>query len=124
MRPVKILLINYEYPPIGGGAATASKAIADSLTKLGHEVSVLTSRYGKLSAYQIENEVEIPRVICLRRRADRSNLFEMLTFTAAAFLRLPFILKKYRPDALIVFFSLPSGPLGLVAKLFFGIPYV
>jgi glycosyltransferase involved in cell wall biosynthesis len=48
----------------------------------------------------------------------------MLTFTAAAFLRLPFILKKCQPDGSIVFFSLPNGPLGLIAKLFFGIPYV
>jgi glycosyltransferase involved in cell wall biosynthesis len=121
---VKLLLINHEYPPIGGGAATASEAIAHSLTEFGHDVSVITSRYRNLRRYQMENGVAVHRVSCLRRRADRSNLFEMLTFTAVAFVRLPFILKKSRPDALIVFFSLPSGPLALVARLFFGIPYV
>jgi glycosyltransferase involved in cell wall biosynthesis len=48
----------------------------------------------------------------------------MLTFVVAALFRLPFVLAKHQPDGLIIFFSFPSGPLGLVAKLCFGIPYV
>jgi glycosyltransferase involved in cell wall biosynthesis len=37
------LLINYEYPPLGGGAATASKNLAVALTRRGNRVIVLTS---------------------------------------------------------------------------------
>ena len=45
---MNILLINYEYPPIGGGAATATAAIAGHLASLGHAVTVLTSRFRDL----------------------------------------------------------------------------
>ena len=47
---MNILLINYEYPPIGGGAATATAAIAGHLASLGHAVTVLTSRFRDLKA--------------------------------------------------------------------------
>jgi glycosyltransferase involved in cell wall biosynthesis len=42
------LLINYEYPPLGGGAATASKSLAVALTRRGNRVIVLTSGLPKV----------------------------------------------------------------------------
>lgn len=121
---MKLLLVNHEYPPIGAGAATASQAIAHNLSALGHNVTVLTSHYRDLPAYRVEDGVAIYRVRCLRKHPDRSSLFEMLTFLIFALCRLPFFLTRHRPDGLIVFFSLPCGPIGLVAKIFYGVPYV
>ena len=43
---MNLLLINYEYPPTGGGAATASQCIANALVMRGHAVTVLTSALG------------------------------------------------------------------------------
>ena len=40
---MKILLLNYEFPPLGGGAAKATFNIAKELAGLGHSVDVLTS---------------------------------------------------------------------------------
>src|SRR5215831_10669924 len=42
------LLINYEYPPLGGGAATASRNLAMALKRKGNRVVILTSAYGEL----------------------------------------------------------------------------
>ena len=39
---MKILLINYEYPPNGGGAGNATREIGRALTQMGHAVTVLT----------------------------------------------------------------------------------
>ena len=121
---MKFLLVNHEYPPVGGGAATASQAIASNLTDRGHGVVVVTTHHGKLPSYSTEEGVIVYRLKCIRKCIDRSNVFEMLSFVMAAFFRLPFILAKHQPDALIIFFSLPSGPLGLVAKIFAKLPYV
>jgi glycosyltransferase involved in cell wall biosynthesis len=121
---VKFLLVNHEYPPVGGGAATASCAIAHNLSALGHDVVVLTASYAGLPYRGKEKAVEIHRIRCLRKQADRSSLFEMMTFMIAALLSLPFVLAKHRPDAILIFFLLPSGPIGAIAKLFFGLPYV
>jgi glycosyltransferase involved in cell wall biosynthesis len=121
---VKFLLVNHEYPPVGAGAATAIEAIARNLSALGHDVTVLTANYDSLPGCRTEEGVSVRRIKCIRQRPDRSNLFEMLTFLVVALLSLPSILRRDQPNGLIVFFSLPSGPIGAVAKIFFGAPYV
>lgn len=122
--PVKFLVINHEYPPVGGGAATASREMAENLHSLGHDVAVLTARYGGLPRVAIESGVTVHRVSCVRKQADRSNVFEMFAFMLAALLGLRAIFARQHPDALITFFSLPSGLIGLVAKIFTKKPYV
>ena len=41
----RLLLINYEYPPLGGGAGNATAHLAREFTLLGAEVVVLTSGF-------------------------------------------------------------------------------
>ena len=47
---MKVLLLNYEFPPAGGGAGIATLNIGRQLVKLGAKVHVLTAR--------IESEVD------------------------------------------------------------------
>ena len=39
---MKVLFVNYEFPPVGGGAARASLATARELVAIGHQVDFLT----------------------------------------------------------------------------------
>jgi len=41
---MRILIINYEFPPVGAGGGQASQKIAESLVEMGHIVRVVTSR--------------------------------------------------------------------------------
>ncbi len=70
---MKILLINSEYPPIGGGAGNASSNIARMLVQRGHDVLVLTSHWNDLPFEETRDGVEVIRQSTLRRRMDRSN---------------------------------------------------
>src|SRR2546423_2328638 len=121
---MRLLLVNYEYPPVGAGAATATQAIARNLVALGHHVTVLTGSFRNLPHLSDENGVTVLRVRCLRRRADRCSVFEMFSFTVSALLSLPSVRVSAQPDALIVFFSLPSGPIGAAAQLWYRLPYL
>src|SRR5687767_8761680 len=116
---MRLLLVNYEYPPVGAGAATATQAIARKLVTLGHEVTVLTGSYRDLPRESNEAGITVRRILCLRRTADRSNVLEMFSFTLSSLLALPGVRARYRPEALIVFFSLPSGPVGAAAHFFY-----
>ena len=40
---MKLLLLNYEYPPLGGGAGRAMQSIAKQLVEMGHDVDIITS---------------------------------------------------------------------------------
>ena len=121
---MRLLLVNYEYPPIGAGAATATQAIAHNLVALGHHVTVLTGSFRALPRRSDENGVTVLRVRCLRWRADRCGVFEMLTFTVSALFSLPSVRAAAQPDALIVFFSFPSGPVAALARSWYGLPYL
>jgi glycosyltransferase involved in cell wall biosynthesis len=41
---MRILIVNYEFPPIGAGGGQASQKIAQCLVEMGHTVRVITSR--------------------------------------------------------------------------------
>jgi len=121
---MRLLLVNYEYPPIGAGAANATAHIARALVTLGHRPIVLTAAYDSLPARDDVDGILVIRVPAKRARADRSNLFEMATYVASAALALPGVIRTEKPDAAIVFFSMPCGPLGLLARWLADIPYV
>ena len=43
MSSMKILVLCYEYPPIGGGGGEVAKRVAEKLAARGHEVRVQTA---------------------------------------------------------------------------------
>jgi glycosyltransferase involved in cell wall biosynthesis len=48
---MRILIVNYEFPPIGAGGGKASQKIATSLVEMGHTVRVITSRPTQLYTF-------------------------------------------------------------------------
>jgi len=121
---VRILLINYEFPPVGGGAANATACLARALVDLGHEVTVLTTAFGPLRGTTTESGVDVVRVRTLRRSADRSNPVEMLSFLLAALIPGFRLARRRGFDATIAFFTIPSGPISCLLRLTLGIPYL
>ena len=121
---MRILLVSYEYPPVGAGAATAGGAIAKALIELGHRVVVLTGRFKGLPPHYEDQGIIIHRVPSLRRRMDRSHLLEMASFLAAGLVFVPTIARTHRVEVAIVFFSMPCGPIGLLGRWLCGVPYI
>lgn len=124
MKTPRILLINYEYPPLGGGAGTATAGIARALSELGCDVVVLTSRYRDLPARESVYGFTIVRVPVLRRRVDRATPLQMLTFVASAAVALLPLTRRWRPDVSIAFFTIPSGPVAWLLRVLRGVPYI
>ena len=121
---MRILLVSYEYPPVGAGAATAGEAIAKALTELGHRIIVLTGRFKGLPPRYEDKGIIIHRIPSLRRRMDRSHVLEMASFLAAGLMFVPTIARTHRVDGAIVFFSMPCGPIGLFGRWICGLPYI
>jgi glycosyltransferase involved in cell wall biosynthesis len=119
-----VLFINYEYPPVGAGAANANYYFAVNMVQKGIKASVLTSACKSRRGRVVEEGVAVYRVPAFRRKAESSSILQMLLFTASALVHLPAVVHRERPDALVVFFSFPCGPVGLFAYLFWRIPYV
>lgn len=121
---LNILLINYEFPPIGGGAATAAAELARAIRALGHSVTVLTAGFSNLHGQSSESGVDVIRLSSRRSRPDRSSSLEKMSFVLHAAIALPDVVRRSKPDGCIVFFSLPCGPLGRLVRALSGAPYV
>src|SRR5512142_2992716 len=121
---MKILIINSEYPPVGGGAANASAHIARLLAQRGNEVVLLTSQYGNLPGEQSYDGVRVLRGPTRRARADRSTASEQVLFILGASVRSLWLMRRFRPDVTLAFFGLPSGAVAWLLKVLAGIPYV
>lgn len=121
---MNILIVNHEYPPVGGGGANACYYISKGLVAKGYRVTVLTANYKNLNKFDNIDGVEIVRVPALRRSKDYSTYTEMLSFLTSALPRAIKLHKKDKYDIVQVFFGIPSGPIGWVLKKLYKVPYV
>lgn len=119
-----ILMINYEFPPVGGGGGVATYYIARELCRKGYDVSVLTSRFGSQRWCETLENIRVYRAPVLRKRRDYCSVLEMATFILSSIPMLFFLLLTRHYDLIHVFFGVPSGPLGYLAKKIFGVPYL
>lgn len=121
---MKILLVNYEYPPIGGGGSKASHELAKRLAGRGHRVDVLTSRYGALSKFEMIDGVAVHREFSWRKSIHDCGLRGAISFLLVALPRLRSMVNARSYDVSIFFFGFPSGALSLYPRLRRSIPYV
>lgn len=121
---MRILLLNPEYPPIGGGAGNASRHLAQALTALGHEVTVLTVRYGTLPRQEEQVGVRVVRIPALRRRPDRSGALEQGAFVLSGWVQTVRLVRHWWPDVILAFFGAPSGIIAWALPPGLRVPYV
>lgn len=121
---MRILILNSEYPPIGGGAGNASAHIAAQFERMGHPVTVVTSRFGSLPHQEGQGGVTIYRVPGLRRRQDRSNPLEQVSFILSASLWAMRTIPRLQPQATLAFFGVPSGAAAWLIKKLYRVPYI
>ncbi len=121
---MRLLIINYEYPPLGGGAASASWFLARTLVKDGHHVSVMTSAFGVHRGFSYEDGVHVHRIPAMRRWIDRSDMRQMFFFACSGLIAAKRIADKDRVERVIAFFTLPSGIVGYWLKFRCGLPYL
>jgi len=120
----RLLLINYEYPPLGGGAGNATAHLAREFTLLGAEVMVLTSGFRGLPAQETSAGFRVKRIPTIRRRVDRCTPVEMLIFMMSATLAGLRLTRSWRPDVTIAFFGIPCGPVAHALKAIYGVPFI
>jgi glycosyltransferase involved in cell wall biosynthesis len=124
MHNKRILVLNYEFPPLGGGASPVSYEIAKGLVKRGHKVDVITMRYKDLSKYEVTDGINIHRVNCLRSKKEISYPWEQLTYIFSAIFFLRRHMKNNKYDINHTHFIIPTGIISLWLKKKYGLEYV
>lgn len=120
----KVLVLNYEFPPLGGGASPVSYEIAKAYAKLGHKVDVITMSYKGLPSFEQKDGINIFRVSCWRSKKEVCSPLEQLTYIRSAKKFLKKHLKTQSYDINHTHFIIPTGVLSIWLKKKYGLPYI
>lgn len=121
---MKILILNYEFPPLGGGAGPVSHEVAKGYVTRGYTVDVVTMSYRGLAKFETVDGVNVFRVPSLRSKKEICRLHEMLSYVISATRFLHKRLKHVHYDISHSHFLIPTGIISLWAKKKFGLEYI
>lgn len=121
---MRILVLCYEYPPLGGGGGRVAKSVAEQLVVRGHEVRVQTAALGWRSQRETIGGVEVFRTASGRRLPDTCAVHEMALYLVTSFLPTLRHIARWKPDVVHAHFAMPTGLLAWAATRLTGVPYV
>lgn len=121
---MRILICNYEYPPLGGGGGKITYLLSRELAKR-HELTVITSHWNNLPREQIEYGIRVIRVpVLFRNNPTSASMLSLASYV-------PMAIKegkkfKYNSyfDVINTHFVLPTGPVGHYLSGLYKIPNV
>lgn len=132
-RSMKVLFLNYEYPPLGGGAGNATFYIFKEFSKIpGLEIDCITSSLDE--KYHLEKIGDTIRIHRLPIGKNKKNLHfqsqkDILMYARKAYFFSRKLTKQSKKEnkpynLTHAFFSVPCGFMALLLKWEFGISYI
>jgi glycogen synthase len=118
-----LLLINNEFPPIGGGGSTVTKYAIRYLTQAGHTVTLITSRYKNLPHREEMYGATIIRIPAIRRYKEFCSQWELIIFGLSALIYSWWFTLRHQVDFIQAFFSVPAGWVARILSYVRRIPY-
>lgn len=120
---LRILILNYEYPPLGGGAGIVTKHLAERFAARGYQVHVVTAWFSGEPEFSSEGNLTIVRLKSRRKYTYKSNPLEMMSWAKHAldyFKQLP---DEKLFDVCLANFTMPGGLVANYVKKRWGIPF-
>lgn len=121
---MKILVISHEYPPIGGGGGKVVQDLCLGLAKRGHQIHLLTARFGKSVKMELAKNMTVERLPSWRTQPYRADLKAMGMFVLKSIIRGLKIARSWRPDLIHAHFAVPAGASARYLSKLTGIPYI
>ena len=121
---MRILVLNYEFPPVGGGGGRTAATLCAALAERDHELKVITSMAPNLARSETLDGYQVLRVQAGRRSRFRASFASMAGFVAGALLPAIRMARSWRPDVIHAHFAVPTGVLAFPLSKITRIPYV
>ena len=121
---MRILVLNYEYPPLGGGSSPITASLCNELADRGVRVDVVTMAFRGLPKLEKHGNLQIHRIRCLRSRKHICYFHELSSYVISATLKALSLAKKNRYDLVHTHFIVPGGIVAYLLHARLGIPYV
>lgn len=124
---MKILFLNYEYPPLGGGAANATKyLLAQYQDKQNMSVDLVTSSVGAAHMEDLGGDVRVHYVDIGKSDATltHQSAKDLLRYTWAGYAKAVELMKVEKYDFIHAFFGVPCGAMAWRLSRKFGVLYI
>lgn len=121
---MKVLMLSYEFPPLGGGGAKVVYGLAKELVRQGHSVDLVTMGFRGLPEYEQINGVNLYRIRCFRAKELVCSTPEMVSYVLSA---IPLALRLMRREHYHIIhthFILPDGLISYILNKLTGLPYI
>jgi L-malate glycosyltransferase len=121
---MRILVLNHEFPPIGGGGGRAAEDICRGLAKYGHEIKVLTAHMNGSAREEERDGYTIVRCFSLRSQPYKASFLSMAAYVLVGLWVGRRLIRSFKPEVFHAHFAVPGGALAWVLSRLSGIPYV
>ncbi|MDP8923916.1 MAG: glycosyltransferase family 4 protein [Chloroflexota bacterium] len=121
---MRILMLNYEFPPLGAGGATSSFNLARNVVRLGHHVDVVTMGFRGVQRREVLDGVHVYRVPSLRSRKEVCHTHEMATYVFSGAVEAARLARRHAYDVCNAHFIFPTGPIAFGLRRVGRLPYV
>ncbi|MEW5784943.1 MAG: glycosyltransferase family 4 protein [Bacillota bacterium] len=120
---MKILMLNYEFPPLGGGAGNANYYILKELSRYPDlEIDLITSSAGKYRYEQFAEKIKVHYLDINKneRKLHYQTNRDLLLYTWKAYRYAQKLIKREQYELCHAFFGIPCGYLAMKLSL----PYI
>lgn len=121
---VRILMLNYEFPPLGAGGSTSSFNLGRNIVALGHQVDIVTMGFRGIPNEETMNGIRVFRVPSIRARREVCHTHEMATYVLSGTIKAAQLASRYQYDLANAHFIVPTGPIAYALRRLRGLPYV
>lgn len=120
-----ILVLNYEFPPLGGGASPVSYEISKWYVDLWYNVDVITMWYKDLANFEVLDGMNIHRVKSLRTKKQVCYPWEQLTYIYSWYKKAKELIKSWKKYEIChCHFIIPTWVIAKKLKKEFWLDYI
>lgn len=122
----KILMLNNEFPPLGGGTASVNLAILKELADIDNlSIDLITSSEGKRDEYQqFSKNIRIFKVPVNSKNIHHASNLELIKYFSKATITALSLSRKNQYVACLAWCTVPAGAVALLMQHLRGIPYI
>jgi glycosyltransferase involved in cell wall biosynthesis len=120
---MNILMLNYEYPPLGRGAGRVAYHQVKEFSKT-HYIIVVTTAWKDSVRVEKSENIEIHRLPSTRKKKHQSSIFEMMSWISYAWQFCLNYIEENPVDIIFAHFTIPGGVVAYRLQKKFNIPYV
>lgn len=125
---MKILFLNYEYPPLGGGAANATKfLLAEYAKRENIEVDLITSAVGEHYEREREGDNVVVHRVPIGKRADtlhHQSQKDLIKYSFVGYEKADELMALEHYDVIHAFFGVPCGVMAYFLSKKYEVPYL